>query len=164
VCDERTEDVEESEMWVACAGIRYCAYDHSESKYLGNGKNGVSGDKDDCRFLHGESKPSGVRRYNRLTMPRTRQERICEQFPCHSKRLLPSRQAERRPHRSLPCLRPYETPEEAFPKLYPIYGQEFPVTMWWPGIGPTEGARASSVRTHGPRSLTLDVSVAAAAA
>lgn len=144
-------------------GIRYRAYDHSESKYFGNGKKGVSGDKDDCRFLHGEHKLPGVRRCNQLTTPRTRQERIREQFPCHSIRLLPFRQVGRRPHRSPLCLRLYETPEEAFRKLCPICGQAFPVMMWWPGIGPMEVMRASSGRTHGPRSWTLGVLVAVAA-
>lgn len=38
-------------MCADCAGMRYCAYDHSESKYLGRGINGVSGEKVDCRFL-----------------------------------------------------------------------------------------------------------------
>lgn len=40
-------------MCADCAGMRYCAYDHSESKYLGRGINGVSGEKVDCRFLRG---------------------------------------------------------------------------------------------------------------
>jgi len=33
-----------------CTGIRYCAYDHSDSKYFGSGKKGVSGEKVDCRL------------------------------------------------------------------------------------------------------------------
>jgi hypothetical protein len=43
--------VDEREMWEDCTGMRYCAYDHSESKYLGRGMNGVSGESVDCRFL-----------------------------------------------------------------------------------------------------------------
>ena len=42
----------EMEMCAAWDGIRYCAYDHSESKYLGSGKNGANGEKVDCRLLY----------------------------------------------------------------------------------------------------------------
>ncbi len=28
----------ESDMWADCVGMRYCAYDHSDSKYLGKGR------------------------------------------------------------------------------------------------------------------------------
>lgn len=38
-----------------CTGIRYCAYDHSDSKYFGSGKKGVSGEKVDCRLLRNMS-------------------------------------------------------------------------------------------------------------
>jgi hypothetical protein len=44
-------DADDNDMCDDCTGIRYCAYDHSDSKYLGRGRNGVSGENVDCRFL-----------------------------------------------------------------------------------------------------------------
>ena len=50
--DEETAGrVDEREIWDDCTGIRYWAYDHSDSKYLGSGKKGASGEKAECRFL-----------------------------------------------------------------------------------------------------------------
>lgn len=48
---DRDVDVAESEICEDCVGIRYCAYDHSDSKYLGRGRYGARGEKVDCRFL-----------------------------------------------------------------------------------------------------------------
>ena len=42
----------ESEMCADCTGMRYCAYDHSDSKYFGSGRKGASGENVLCRFLH----------------------------------------------------------------------------------------------------------------
>lgn len=44
----------EIDIWEDRVGMRYCAYDHSESKYLGNEINGASGEKVDCRLLYGK--------------------------------------------------------------------------------------------------------------
>ncbi|SRR6266478_2595642 len=41
------------DMCADCVGIRNCAYDHSDSKYLGIGMNDVNEDSFDCRFLEG---------------------------------------------------------------------------------------------------------------
>jgi hypothetical protein len=53
--DSEDEDtagrVDESDICEDCTGIRYCAYDHSDSKYFGRGIKGASGEKVDCRFL-----------------------------------------------------------------------------------------------------------------
>jgi hypothetical protein len=38
-------------MCDVCEGTRYCAYDHSESKYFGKGMNGVREENTDCWFL-----------------------------------------------------------------------------------------------------------------
>ena len=48
VGDRVAEVEEDNDMCAACVGIRYWAYDHSESKYL---TNWPSGDKEDCRLL-----------------------------------------------------------------------------------------------------------------
>jgi hypothetical protein len=48
-----------------CTGNRYCAYDHSDSKYFGSGKKGVRGENVDCRFLRNMS--HGSRRDERST-------------------------------------------------------------------------------------------------
>jgi len=40
----------EMEICEDCAGIRYCAYDHSESKYFGSGKKGVNVENVDWRL------------------------------------------------------------------------------------------------------------------
>jgi len=39
------------DMCADCVGMRNCAYDHSDSKYLGIGMNDVNEDSLDCRFL-----------------------------------------------------------------------------------------------------------------
>lgn len=39
------------DMCADCAGMWYCAYDHSDSKYFGRGRNEVNGENVDCRFL-----------------------------------------------------------------------------------------------------------------
>ncbi len=39
------------EICADCVGMRYCAYDHWESKYFGSGMNVVRGENVDCRLL-----------------------------------------------------------------------------------------------------------------
>jgi hypothetical protein len=41
------DDDAESDMCDDWAGILYCAYDHSESKYFGSGRNDVNGENVD---------------------------------------------------------------------------------------------------------------------
>jgi hypothetical protein len=59
-------DVCESEMCSVCVGRRYCAYDHSDSKYLGIGRNGASGDSFELLFLRARQ-PAGPRKEGRAT-------------------------------------------------------------------------------------------------
>lgn len=109
VCD--LFDDEDNDMCDDWTGILYCAYDHSDSKYLGRGRYGASGENVDCRFLETlASAAANSTMVNDLTKIRSQPGRTHALFLCRSKRTTRARLVERLPQIFQPYQFHVETP------------------------------------------------------